>query len=52
MSEIKIVIKKYQGVWVASIFHDETTEHHGFRTKEEAEDYGRRRTQELKSESR
>lgn len=38
MSEVKVVIRKFQGVWVASIFHGKANEHHGFQTQEEADD--------------
>ncbi|MDQ0323401.1 hypothetical protein QO002_005607 [Pararhizobium capsulatum DSM 1112] len=47
MSERKIVIKKFQGVWVASIFHNGADEHRAFRTKDEAEDYSKKRTKAL-----
>ncbi|MDQ0318689.1 hypothetical protein QO002_000827 [Pararhizobium capsulatum DSM 1112] len=47
MSEARVVIKRFQGVWVASIFHLEITEHRGFVTQQEAEEHGRKRAQQL-----
>ncbi|MDQ0323725.1 hypothetical protein QO002_005932 [Pararhizobium capsulatum DSM 1112] len=47
MGELSVKIKKFQGVWVAKIFHGEAIEHHGFATRKEAEDYGQMRVKVL-----
>lgn len=51
MGRVRVVVAKFQDVWVASFFYDGCSEHRGFLTQGEAEEYARKRVRRSKAVS-